>query len=132
MNELNQALLNQAIPIIATLFGTVLTILSGYLVAYINTKVKNAKLNQALQLVQETGYNVVMGLEQTLVSKFIQVNADGKLTEEEKVLLKQTALQSIHDQLKPEVKKALEFGYANLDEYLDKLIESLVHTTTKE
>lgn len=129
--QLLSALLKEAIPVLATLFGTILTILSGQLVSYINTKIKNEKLNEAAHLAQETVYNTVLGLEKTLVSEFMKANEDGKLTDEEKKQIKQSALASIHKQLNPNVKKALRLGYENLDEYLDMLMERMVQTETK-
>jgi hypothetical protein len=66
-----------------------------------------------------------------LVKKIILASADGKLTDNEKARIKQVAMETIIANLQPQVKEALAYGYQNINEYLDALVESIVYKETK-
>lgn len=126
MQEFNQALIQQVLPVLGTLVGTILSILLTALASYVHEKYKNEKIDAAISLANETAYNVVMGIEQVVVSEIIKFSSDGKLSDEEKAKIKNKAIESLKNQLKPQTKKALNMAYDNLDEYFDKLLETKV------
>lgn len=124
--NLELLLIQGVLPILATLITTLITILLRYLVDYVAEKYKNEKINQAMTIFKDTVYDVVMSLEQTVVSEIIKKSEDGKLTPEEKEEIKNLALEKIKSNVKPHIKATLQMVYNDLDRYLDDVLESKV------
>lgn len=133
--EFSEIFYSQVLPILLTAFITVFTylvkILSQKAIEFIDEKIKDNKFNQAAKIAEETVRSTVLALEQTLVKKIILASVDGKLTDNEKTRIKQVAMETIIANLQPKVKEALAYGYENINEYLDNLLERLVYTETK-
>jgi hypothetical protein len=133
--EFSDIFYSQVLPILLTAFVTVFTylikVLSQKVIEFIDEKITNQKFNQAAKIAEETVRSTVLALEQTLVKKIILASADGKLTDNEKARIKKVAMETIITNLQPRVKEALAYGYENVNEYLDALVERLVLTETK-
>lgn len=133
--EFSEIFYGQVLPILLTAFVTVFTylikVLSQKVIEFIDEKITNQKFNQAAKIAEETVRSTVLALEQTLVQKIILASADGKLTDNEKVRIKQVAMETIIANLQPQVKEALTYGYQSVNEYLDALVESIVYKETK-
>ena len=69
---------------------------------------------------------VVAGLSQTAVEAMKAAAADGKLTGEDKIYLKTTALEQAKDLLSDSVVKAASVTVANLESYINQKIEERV------
>lgn len=133
--EFSDIFYSQVLPILLTAFVTVFTylikVLSQKVIEFIDEKITNQKFNQAAKIAEEMVRSVVLSLEQTLVQKIILASADGKLTDNERVRIKQVAMETIIANLQPQVKEALTYGYQSVNEYLDALVESIVYKETK-
>lgn len=123
-NPYIQALIEYVLPSFATALATLLTVAAGLLVKSLNERHNNNKVQSALELAEKTMLEIILSLEQTVVQEFIKKSQDGKLTEEEKVVLKTLALETMKEVLKPNVKEALSQIYQNLDAYFEFLLES--------
>ncbi|MBZ4649160.1 hypothetical protein [Thermosipho sp. (in: thermotogales)] len=128
LTPIQQLLIQSVMPIVGTLISTLLTVLLGYFASYMKQKYQNEKIQEAIQITENAAYDVVMGLEQTVVSDLLKASSDGKLTEEDKIMLKNNALVTLKSRIKPHVKNSLQLVYDNLDKYFEDLLE----TTVKE
>lgn len=132
MSPLQQQFVQQLLPIIVTLLSTILTLLLGYATTYLKEKSQNEKVNQAINIAEETAAKIVMSFEHTIVSEILKASADGKFTEEEKNYIKQKAASELKTQLKPGVKKSLELIYSNLDIYFEEILNTAVKQVKSE
>lgn len=94
-------------------------------------KVKHDELKALIDRVQNTATIVVQSLNQTMVDDLKAAAEDGKLTQEEKTRIKDSALMSLLNTLNDQGKELLKETFGDLNEYLTKLIESKVGEAKK-
>ena len=107
--------------------STALIVGLGFLVNYVRGFVKSRQVQAAIDIMERTLENTVRGIEQTVVQELKGVDGDRKLTAEEKSMIKQTAVNSAKIQLGVGTKELLESAFGDLNEVLDKWIESAVN-----
>lgn len=130
MNFWNDQLLGQIltilIPILATAVGGVITALGTRCVSYLKEKINSHKFNKYLDILNNTIQDVVVGLNQSTVNIIKEAAADGKLTEEEKKQIFETAKLDIYGILGPKGIEVLQAVYNDLDELIRYKIEATV------
>ena len=130
MNFWDDQLLGQIltilIPILATAVGGVITALGARCVSYLKEKVNSHKFNKYLDILNDTVQDVVVGLNQSTVNVIKEAAADGKLTEEEKKRIFETAKLDIYGILGPKGLEVLQAVYNDLDELIKCKIEATV------
>jgi hypothetical protein len=114
------------LPIILTTASTLVVMLVGWglklLGAYIAAKTKNEALATAFNTFSEIVDTTVKELDQT----FKKAAADGKFTEEEKVEIKNLALDKVNTQLPDYLKTQLGNAVNDLETFVDSKIEATV------
>jgi hypothetical protein len=88
-------ILDAAVPLVVTLVG----ILFSWLTATIRSKVKSEQARGMLLRLSEQARDVVLELEQSVVTKLRELSADGKLDASDVKLLNAQALDSLKAQL---------------------------------
>jgi len=130
MSFWNDQLLGQIltilIPILATAVGGVITALGARLVSYVKEKSDNRRFDKYLDIFEKTVYDVVAGLNQSTVKVIKEAAADGKLTEEEKQRIFETAKADIYGVLGPKGIEVLQTVYADLEALIKYKIEATV------
>lgn len=130
MNFWNDQLLGQVltilIPILATAVGGVITALGTRAVSYLKERSEDRKFDKYLNVFETTVYDVVTGLNQTTVAVIKEAAKDGKLTEEEKQRIFETAKATIYGVLGPKGIQTLQMVYADLETLIKYKIESTV------
>jgi hypothetical protein len=116
--------------IIAAGLSTLISGLLGYgmilLNAYVKSKTKNESIIAATALVGDIVKSTVKSLEQTLVPKYKELSADGKLSKEERKALQNIAMSRIKAQIPEATQKVMALAVESLDKYLaDKVEESV-------
>ena len=131
VNMLNEL----AIPIFVAMIGFI----GKKFVSFINKKsdeieanVSNERAKTYLNLATNTVTEVVESLNQTTVAAIKKASADGKLTEEEALAIKDEAIQKTLKLLTDEAKEAICTVFGDLEEYLDILVESAVSKSKKK
>lgn len=130
MNEILDAIVTASIPVILALITYAAALATKFINAKreeITTKTKNDKIKLYTNLVSENAINVVQTLNSTLVDELKKANADGKLTEEEILEIRDLAAKMLMTTLTDDAKEILTQVFGDLDEYLTMLIESTVY-----
>lgn len=101
-------------------------------------KTDNANIDGAIKRVMTIVDNVVKALNETYKQELLNVTGDGVLTDEEKKLLRDKALELIKSEVGDGIKNLLQDVIGNFDEWIKTLIELAVaankdkkKTTTK-
>ena len=89
-----------------------------------NTESENAKI--VLDTVSTNAIDIVMMLNQTVVEGLKAANADGKLTSEEAIEIKNRAFNMLITMLSEDAKEIISKLYGDVDTYLSNLIERVV------
>lgn len=130
MNFWNDQLLGQIltilIPILATAVGGVITALGARAVSVLKERSDTRKFDKYLDILNETIQDVVISLNQSTVNIIKEAAADGKLTEEEKQLIFQTAKDDIYGILGPKGIQILQTVYDDLEGLIKHKIEANV------
>jgi DNA-binding protein Fis len=108
--------------------------LAAYFAKLINEKAKNELLKSGLTKLDHLIFTVVMELEQTMVSEFKKVSADGKLSDEDKKALKDAALNKLKSYFSLDAIMKL-FGLANTaiaEDLLSSKIEAAVKSVKND
>ena len=118
--------------LVAALIGLVLALIKlagawvGVKVEQLKQRIGNEKLNQAIDVAYAVVSQVVQQTAQELGDDLKAKTEDGKLTEEEKVQLKETALYNIKRILKQEVKEVLKEVFDDPDIWISSAVEAEV------
>ena len=135
-NDFIQILLGLAIVIIGATGAYAISVIASYY----RTK-KDQLMNQimsnkyiedneiakdALKTIEMIVSNVVNELDDTVKKEILKTTEDGKLTEEEKTDLKNTAMELIKSEISDPVKQAASSIIGDLNNYISTLIENRV------
>lgn len=91
----------------------------------------NELAKDALRTIDMIVSNVVSELDDTMKKEILKATEDGKLTDEEKTNLKNTAMELIKSEISEPVKEAASSLIGDLNNYISTLIENRV-TELKE
>lgn len=108
------------------IIGSLLVIILGFVVKYLKENVKNSTVTKTVDIFERVVNNSVAFVQQTIVDDLKEANADGKLTDEEKEYVKKRAIAAINAQLSTESKEVLAQVFGDIDDIIDKWIESSV------
>ena len=103
----------------------VICVLLSYGVKWIGENVNNKKVKDAFNVLGDITQNVVTSLNQTMAVDIKTSSKDGKLTKEEKLMLKTKAMSEIKKTLKKEIIASLK-GKVDLDTLISHNIEAEV------
>jgi uncharacterized membrane protein YebE (DUF533 family) len=119
--------MEELIKVIADPLGALLLGLvnAGVVLAirWIHNRTKNERAQAAVTAIGDVTTATVARLNQQVVNA---LKNDGKFDEAEKAQIKQVALKSINEQLRPEVRKAAGGFLDDLDAYIDSKLEEAV------
>jgi hypothetical protein len=119
--------MEEIIKLIADPLGALLLALvnvgAGLAIRWIHNRTKNERAQAAVTAIGDVTTATVARLNQQVVNA---LKNDAKFDEAEKAQIKQTALKSINEQLRPEVMKAAGGFLADLDAYVDSKLEEAV------
>ena len=123
-----EGLVAATVPIFGTLITAVVTWGLAELSRYIRSKTKSAHVDKALVEIQALTDSAVRNLQVS----FERAAADGKLTKEEAVAIKNDAVERVKVNLPAATTKALGWGTDALTEYIGGQVESRVHRVKSE
>ncbi len=120
-----KALLPQLIDALAPLLVAIITIVFGRLALIIQAKAKSERLRTIGLALTEQARDVVLEMEQNVVSKMRKQSEDGKIDPSEVSDLKRTALDSLKKYMGAHGRDATlkAFGFAN-EEEMDAMLAS--------
>ena len=140
-SEFIQILLGLAIVVIGAAGAYAISVIASYykskkdqIIGQIesNKYIKNNELaKEALRIIESIVSNVVEELDDTVKKEILKATEDGKLTDEEKTNLKNTAMDLIKSEISDPVKEAASSIIGDLNNYISTLIENRV-TQLKE
>jgi len=107
------------ITFVVTMVGLVLTMVT----AWLKNKIKSEKADNAISMVEDAVYDVVQHMEQTVRPML----SDGKLSDQERQLIKTKALKRLKENLSPQVVKALQMVTGDMEKYLETKMEATIH-----
>jgi ribosome-binding factor A len=117
----------EALNIIWSAVGIIVTGLISWatagLVAFLNSKIKDAKVKQWATDLTNIIMSSVMTIAQTYVDSLKQ---QGAFTEEKQKEAFNKCLALIKEQLTPELKKYIEDNFGDMEAYLKSQIESMI------
>lgn len=115
---------------IAVVVAIVLTVVIS---KFLNTKkssvlssIENEQIRTYVDLLLTTVEDTVNSLNQTMVDGLKAQSSDGKLTEDEAKLVKDTAVATVLDSFSENTKAILSMVFDDLEKYVDTLVESAV------
>lgn len=127
--NIKDLILSSAIPAIVYL----LIWIAKYITALLKVKTEQIKANTenehmkvALDMVSANAIDIVTMLNQTVVEGLKAANADGKLSSEEAIAIKDQALNMLIAMLSEDAKEIISKLYGDVDTYLSNLIERVV------
>lgn len=121
-----EILMANIVPVGFTVSMGLVTLLIVLLFQYLNKKLKNEKIIEALNRVKEVVKTVVADLNQTVVASMREQTADGKLTREEICEIKNIALRTVRQYIPSTAQQLAEIGVGSFNLYLTSLIEQAV------
>lgn len=110
------------IPILSTIIAYVLITIARYMLRNSN----NLLLKTAFTNLEQVILATVTALSQTIVDDLKQSKRNGKLTDEEALLIKNKAISAIHNQMSEKDMKVLATNFGSVDELIDNIIERTV------
>lgn len=122
MDQLYSELMQIIVPAVTTVVGLLVAWGLAELRKYIKTKTTNEASIQAFDTVSDLIQSTVASINQTTRKAF----ADGKLTENEKKALKESAAAIILNQIPAATKSVLERSVNDITEYINHRIEQTV------
>ena len=122
MDQLYSELMQIIVPAVTTVVGLLVAWGLAELRKYIKTKTTNEASIQAFDTVSDLIQSTVASINQTTRKAF----ADGKLTENEKKALKESATAIILNQIPAATKSVLERSVNDITEYINHRIEQTV------
>lgn len=126
---LYEGILEQFIPVIGSILTSIILAGMAALVKYLVSKTKNEKLQSALAVMGDIGLKTVEALMQSEVEVMKERATDGKLSEDDRKLLKETAIKTIRQVAPNETLKYLQQKQMDMDRFLNMLVEASVRET---
>lgn len=96
---------------------------------YVTAKTNNVLAENALTRITHTAETVVASLNQTVVQGLKDASADGKLSKDEAVNVKNQAIDTIKAQLPEAIKQNAGLGINDLEQFITAKIEQAVGHT---
>lgn len=124
--EIINGILIQIYPSLVALIALILVFAVTYLFNMIRKKVKVKIINDALGVVETTIKNIVISLKQMIVDELKEKSADGKLTKEEMLEIKQLAITKALGQIPLFIQELLGLGEEQLSDLIGDWIEAQV------
>ena len=93
---------------------------------------KNMRIDDAMKKVVEIVSNIVNALNDTYKKELIAASSDGKLTEEDKILLRNKALELIDAEVSEPLKDLISTVIGDFGEWVRTLLENAVTTAKKK
>lgn len=135
-NEFIQILLGLAIVVIGTAGAYAITSIATFYKSkrdQILEDLESTKLfknndiaKDALKFIDSIIFNVVSELDDTIKKDLLKATEDGKLTDEEKAMLKNKALELVKSQISDPIKEAATVLVGDIDSYISTVIENQV------
>lgn len=135
-NEFIQILLGLAIVVIGTAGAYAITSIAAFYKSkrdQILEDLESTKLfknndiaKDALKFIDSIIFNVVSELDDTIKKDLLKATEDGKLTDEEKAMLKNKALELVKSQISDPIKEAATVLVGDIDSYISTVIENQV------
>ena len=135
-NEFIQILLGLAIVVIGTAGAYAITSIAAFYKSkrdQILEDLESTKLfknndiaKDALKFIDSIIFNVVSELDDTIKKDLLKATEDGKLTDEEKTMLKNKALELVKSQISDPIKEAATVLVGDIDSYISTVIENQV------
>ena len=117
------------IMIVESLFGLAMTAAGTYLTIWLNNKVKNDRLNEAISDVSMIAFNSVTMVKQTFVDS---LKKEGKFDAEAQKVAFNMALTEIEKLVNKSTKDLIVKYYGDFEDYITNLIETNVAESKKE
>ena len=93
---------------------------------------KNMRIDDAMKRVVEIVSNIVNALNDTYKKELIAASSDGKLTEEDKILLRNKALELIDAEVSEPLKDLISTVIGDFGEWVRTLLENAVTAAKKK
>ena len=93
---------------------------------------KNMRIDDAMKQVVEIVSNIVNALNDTYKKELIAASSDGKLTEEDKILLRNKALELIDAEVSEPLKDLISTVIGDFGEWVRTLLENAVTAAKKK
>lgn len=114
------------LPIILSVLGTLGTFVLGSFNTYIKTKTKNEKVAHALERITRTAGTVVSEIMQTMVIGLKEKASDGKLTQADKLFLKNEAIEVLMSRVSMATLQDAALGVNDVTGFVKSKIEEAV------
>lgn len=121
---MTQDLLNVLWGVLGTIGTALATWLSSLLIAFLNSKIKDTKLRTWLTSVTTIVTDTVKSIYQQTVEA---LKNNGGFTKEAQKEAKNKALDTILNQLTPDMKKFIEKNYGDIAEWIGNQIETAIY-----
>ena len=135
-NEFIQILLGLAIVLIGTAGAYAITTIASFYKSkrdQILEDIESTKFfknndiaKSALTFINSIISNVVTELDDTVKKDLLKATEDGKLTDEEKAMLKNKAIELVKSQISDPIKEAVSILVGDIDSYIGTVIENQV------
>ena len=128
-------LLSTLVPSVIILLGWCTKLLTEIVkakVSELQSKTNNDTIKTYVDIVSDNAVNVVETLNQTLVGELKSAHEDGKLTNEEIIHIRDTAINMLADTLSDDVKEVIGKVFCDLNAYLSNVIEKTVVAVKKK
>lgn len=132
MEILIESILEPIFGLVLGLLGTAVAAISAGFVKFIFTKTKSDKLKAYSELLMEYAGQAVMSVAQTQTQLLGKALADGKLTADEKQLLKAAAMSKLRAIAPNAIVAFMGKVNSDVDTLMDTLVEAAVHKIGKE
>ena len=121
-----ETILVSLIPEIFSILMVIVAIGTTYGIQFLKKKVKNEEIREALNVVSEVTGTIVGSLNQTMAKPMREAASDGKLKDEEKLVLKTRAIAEVKAILGAEIPKILKKRVPDLEKLISHNVEANV------
>lgn len=111
------------LPILGTALSALATWAMGLLIAWLNSKIKDQKLNKYVTTITELVFKAVQEVNQTYVS---EIKKQGKWTKETSEIAFNKCMEIIKKECAPEILDYVGHNFGDVTDYLKTLIESTI------
>lgn len=128
MEQIINAIISNAVSIVAAIVIGLAGVALQYLKVLIATKLKMDTLAKAIAELDGDIAGVVGELQQTVVDDLKAAAADGKLTQDEIRMLKQDLLEGVRDRLSDDATAIIEAAGIDIHNYILSEAEAVIHS----
>lgn len=142
MSDVANVVLSIMIVAVGASIAYVITIVANYFnakkedilacIAQMSDQSNDMRIDEAMKRVVEIVSNVVNALNDTYKKELIEASKDGKLTEEDKVLLRNKALELINAEVSEPLKELISTVIGDFSEWVRTLLENAVTAAKKK